>query len=123
MVGERIGLLGREEVDSPGVCLAADLVTRAALEVVSTTSAPPPLDLPLSEGSGSCLTSMPLLPPNCTRLIGNFWIGLLHGILKGLRSVVALSSLPMKVGMGVCRNLGMNVDIVVGSEVEASRGV
>ena len=61
MAGERIGLLGRKEVGPPGVCLAADLVIRAALEEVSVTSTPPLLDLPLPEGSGSRLVSGPVL--------------------------------------------------------------
>ena len=52
---ERIGVLGKEEVGLLGICLVADLVTHAALEEVSTTSAPPSLDLPLLEGFGSFL--------------------------------------------------------------------
>ena len=61
-----------------------------------------------------------MLLPDCTRWIGNFRTGLLPGILKGLRHVVTLSSLLMKVGMGFCRNIGIGQDIVVGSGVEAS---
>ena len=37
--------------------------------------------------------------------------------------MVARSSSLMKVGMGVCRNLGMDLAITVGSGVEASGGV
>ena len=42
----------------PGVCFAADLVTRAAREVAS---APPSADLPLPEASGSSSVSGPVL--------------------------------------------------------------
>ena len=107
----------------PDVCLAANLVTCAALEVVSTTSAPLPLDLPLLKGFGSYPVSGPPLLPDRTRLIGNFRTGLLPSILKGLRRIIALSSSLLKVGMGVCRNIGIGRDIVVGSGVEASGGV
>ena len=106
--------------------MVADLVIHAALKEVSTTSAPPPLDLPLPNGSGSSLTFGLLLPLNCTRLIGNFWTVMLSGVLKGLRSVcgvVALSSSLMKVGMGVFKNLGMGLAIVVDSGVKESGGV
>ena len=126
MVEERIGLLGREGVAPTGVCLAVDLVTCAALEEVSTTSALPPLDLPLPDGSDSCLTSGPLLPWDCTRLIRKFWTVMLPNILKGLQSigdVVALSSLLMKVEMGVCKNLGMGLAIVVDFGVNVSSGI
>ena len=107
----------------PGVYLAANLVICAALEVVSTTSAPPPLDLPLSEDSDSCPASGPPLLPDCTRWIGNFRTGLLSIVLKGLRRIVTLSSSLMKVGMGVCMNKGIGWDNVVGSGVETSGGI
>ena len=126
MAGERIGLLGRERVAPPGVCLAADMVTHAAREEVSTTSALPPLDLPLPDGSGSCLTFGPLFPPACTKLIRNFKTVMLYAVLKGLWSVfgmVALSSLLMKAGMDVYRNLGKDLAIVVGSGILTSGGV
>ena len=80
---EKIGRLERREAGPPGVCLATDLVTCAALEEVSVTSAPSPLVLPLPEGSGSRLVSEPMLSGVGTR-IGSLPLGTLSGVLKEL---------------------------------------
>ena len=112
------------------VCLVPNLVkeqtTLAALGEVSAPPASLLLDRLLLEGSSSYLVSGPLLPSGVIKFIGNLRIVMLPGVLKGMLSfcdVVILSSLLVKVGMGVCRNLERGLVTVVGSGVEASNGV
>ena len=130
MAGERIGLFGREDVVPSRVCLVADLVkgqtTLAGLEEVFVPPAPLALDCLLPEGSDSCLAFGSVLPLDCTRLIGNLRTKILLSVLKGLRSVygvVALLNSPVKVRIGICRNLGRGLVVMVGFGVEASGGV
>ena len=83
LAGEKIGLFGRKEVGPPGVRLAADMVTYAAIEEVFVTSAPPPFNLPLPEGSGSRLISGPVLS-GVGMKSGNLLFETVPGVLKGL---------------------------------------
>ena len=130
MARERIGLIGKEGVVPLGGCLVVDKVKRrttlVVLGEVSVPLAPLPLDRLLSKGSGSYLAFGLLFPPGCIKLIGNLRTVILPSILKGLRSfcvVVIHSSSPVKIEIGVCRNLGRGLAIVVGSGAEASGGV
>ena len=82
-------------MDPPSVCLAADLVTRAALEKAFVASTPSPLVLPLPEGSGLSLVSGLVLLGVGIK-IGSLPLGMVPGVLKGL--LVILSSSLMKEG-------------------------
>ena len=115
LVGEKNGLFGREKV-GPGVCFAVDLVTHAARDEVTVASAPPPVDLPLPEASGSSCVSGPVLSGVGVK-IGSLMVGIVLGVLKGLR--VILSSSLMKEG----RTRSMGVMNVIGSGVEPIGGV
>ena len=101
-----------------GVCLAADLVTRAALEEASITSTPSPFVLPLLKGFGSSLVSGPVLSGVGIKT-GSLPLGTVPGVLKGL--LVILSSSLMKEGQSNVRGLGMKN--VTGSGVEPSGSV
>ena len=103
---------------SPGVCLAADLVTLAALEEASLTLAPSSLVLPLPKGSNSSLVSGPVLSSVGIKT-GSLPLKTIPGVLKGLL-VIFLSSL-MKEGQSDVRGLG--VKNVTGSGIDPSGGV
>ena len=107
LVGEKNGLFGREEV-GPGVCFAIELVIRAARDEVSVASAPPSVDLSLSEASGSSRVSGPVLSGIDVKT-GSLTVKTVPGVLKGLR--VILSSSLMKEG----RTRGLGVMNVIGS--------
>ena len=95
---EKIGLLGRNEVGPPGVCLIVDFVTHAALEEASITSIPFPLVLPLPEGFGLSLVSGPVLSSDIKT--ESLLLGTVPGVLKGLL-VILSSSLMKEVMLGV----------------------
>ena len=83
LVGEKNGLFGREEVGT-GVCFVADLVTRAARDEVSVAFAPPSVDLPLFEASGSSRVSGPVLSGVGVKT-GSLTVGIVPRVLKELR--------------------------------------
>ena len=80
-------------MDPPSVCLAADLVTHAALEETFVASTPSLRVLSLSEGSGLSLVSGPVLSGVGIKT-GSLPLGMVPGVLKGL--MVILSSSLMK---------------------------
>ena len=110
LVGEKNGLFGSEEV-GPGVCFAADLVTRAMRDEVSVAFAPPSVDLPLPEASGSSHVSAPVLSDVGVKA-GSLTVGTFPEVLKGLW--VIFSSSLMKEG----QTKGLGVTNMIGSGVE-----
>ena len=90
LVGEKKGLFGREEV-GPKVWFAANLMTHAARDEVSVASAPLPVDLPLPEASGSsCVSGLVL--SDVGMKIGSETVGIVPGVLKGLRVGTRISN-------------------------------